>query len=590
MDFTGITPFPSENVSVADTYFSLGSDCITVRKYISSHLESGSVHLAQDRYPSGEVVFFFENYFDGNLALLISNDPDPDIADQAEMPDISISIDHEEYIPAVNHGYMLIAGPFDAGCRIILSKAPFEECAEEAAGDDALEDDSFDNDAAVDDTIKEEVLKNDQIEQEELEKDQTKQVELENDQIEQEELDDAALDDNDYEDLLRVDGICAADIEDMDNNEQSENCEIQDEESSEEESGDSQDDPSPAVATGFSHTYEDAEILYSDTKRRYVLKIRDGNGAHAILPGGIEVFARTGEHAFKGYRMRIGDEEYDLVVMKESAVSEKAAGCNAYMSLLGSFQGDCCYCIDTSHPEKRGTHGILRGTAYIDNETGYKWGETTPGCYEFELENGSYNVYAISATPEGNINSKKDIRKVSGGFLKLYSGNEKFTHISITAADAVISENSSYVKLTPDEYVQEAAYLYIPEDISRSNDTPVADDTDATEEKAFRTAEFEHISTYTPETGDKQISPYVFDTFEVTDETVISHNPDKDEEEGKYRISEPPYSEPAKAEPVKVADGTGSGKIDVAIPLSRANIESNIRVSTYTVSTPEMHK
>ena len=62
MDFTCITPYPSESVSIPDTYFSLGSDCITVRRFVPSHLESGAVKLAQDRTPSGETVFFFENY------------------------------------------------------------------------------------------------------------------------------------------------------------------------------------------------------------------------------------------------------------------------------------------------------------------------------------------------------------------------------------------------------------------------------------------------------------------------------------------------------------------------------------------------
>ena len=76
MDFTGITPFSSENVSAPDTYFSLGSYCITVRRFIPSQLESGLIRLAQDKTPSGEIVFLFENYFDGNLALLLSNDPE----------------------------------------------------------------------------------------------------------------------------------------------------------------------------------------------------------------------------------------------------------------------------------------------------------------------------------------------------------------------------------------------------------------------------------------------------------------------------------------------------------------------------------
>ena len=463
MDFTALSPFPSENVSVSDTYYSLGSDCITIRRYIPSHLETDLVRLAQDRTPSNEPVFFFENYYDGNLALLLCNDPDPDVADQAELTDISVTVDHEEYVPAVNHGYMLIAGPFDAGCRIILSKAPFEEKEAEEPEEALIDEDTLDQAIAEEetpdqelieeDTPDEELISEDTPDQELIEKNTPEEESLERNTPDEELIDEDEIEEDAYEDLLRVDGISA---EESDNNgltddevseekkqdnceeELSDNvlpddnegnlsapdsadddideavdtdaCENEDTDTGEEadenedldtdeyvdenedidtdedtdedvENEDSDEDtveePGPvAPAPGFSHTYEDAEILYSQSKRRYVLKIRNGNGAHAILPDGTEIFARSGEQAFKGYRMRIGEEEYDLVVMKEEAVSDRAAGCNAYMPLLGSFQGDCCYCVDTSHPAVRHlltVKQVINGTRLLRVATNSNW-------------------------------------------------------------------------------------------------------------------------------------------------------------------------------------------------------------------------
>ena len=147
--------------------------------------------------------------------------------------------------------------------------------------------------------------------------------------------------------------------------------------------------------------------------------------------------------------------------------------------------------------------------------------------------------------------------------------------------------------------MREAAYLYVPEDTSAGNDARVADNVDAAEQKTFKAAEFEHITTHT---SDNPVSPYVFDTFEVTDETMISHN--EEEDENKYRISTEPSVPLDQAAPAGPAQ-----QIDLAIPLSdveetkapaepdvqtedepATDIKPNIKVSTYTVVTPEVQK
>ncbi|MCR5324632.1 MAG: hypothetical protein K6E85_15355 [Lachnospiraceae bacterium] len=671
MDFTGIKPYSPENVSTPDTYYSLGEDCIVVRKYIPSHLESGHIKLSQDRLPTGEIVFLFENYFDGNLALLSDNE------DKA--PDIAVHIDHEEYEPAFNHGYLLVGGPFDTGSKVMLSKAPIEEevyesisSAEEASiandafpaneapiteeayiaeeapideeasiaeeapiADDAFpandipimeeasmaeeapitektpineevyipeeasfteeisdsapivedvfiaplyedserspsdqdsneteaitDDDLSKDDLSEDENISEDDLSEDYISEEDLSEEDIAENDFSEDVMSEDEdiPDDDLFEDEDIpeDDLSEEDDISEDDLFEEDG---SEDDLPEDEDIVEDKLTENEDSRSYTVPL-YSHTYENASILYSESKERYVLKIAEGSGAHAILPGGVEVFARSDGHAFKGYRMRIGEKEYDLVVMNVSELSEKAHRCNAYMKTLGSFSGDCCYCIDITHPEKNGTHGVRKGTAYIDSETGYKWGMTTPGCYEFELENGNYNVYTITKDPDGHLFSDQKVRKVSNGYLTLYSNNDIFTHISITAADAVISENSSYEWLTPDEKVLEAAYLYIPDDLSdalsgeasntsssneTTNDTssntvlntnigkfdtdaPLANDTGVASqpEKPYKEPQFEHIQTGRSQTGSDKptVSPYVFGVLEpIEDQTVKS--------------------------------------------------------------------
>ncbi|MBO4416433.1 MAG: hypothetical protein J5824_10710 [Lachnospiraceae bacterium] len=732
MDFTGIKPYSSDTVSVPDTYYSLGEDCIVIHKYIPSHLESGYIKLSQDRLPTGEIVFLFENYFDGTLALLSDSED--------KLPDITVKIDHDEFEPAINHGYILVGGPFDAGCKVILSQPPLKDdsaCETPSETENVVATGLFETDSEVENNIGEDSLAEDTGENTAIEvaadtvadenntiddaadtivnedtaaetvadtvtgeaaaieaeadtvADEDTAIEVEADTVDGEDNaieaeadtaveattdtvtgedpaikaavtdtpvnnipDENSVPENDsygVENTTDLDSpaddeMIPVDVSD-DNTDSADTVDdIEDDidtvDASEDDISTNNDaDTAVNASSGisalpaYSHTYENASILYSEEKQRYVLKIAEGAGAHAILPGGVEVFARSDGHAFKGYRMRIGEKEYDLVVMNVSELSEKAHRCNAYMKTLGSFSGDCCYCIDIAHPEKNGTHGVRKGTAYIDCETGYKWGMTTPGCYEFELENGNYNVYTITKTSDGSTFSDKASRKVSNGYLTLYSEGETFTHISITAADAVISESSTYEWLTPDEKVLEAAYLYIPDEISDetvngtanavSNEVPfsplidtlVANDTQVASkpDRTLKEPQFEHIDTgRSSENSDKHVvSPYVFDVLEPTDKNSTDKKSIKEDEtltaddhgiaeirathtsehtEGEVAAILLTHTDAAEAA-INESTDENSKSARSAEQLGEKNtISNNIRVSTYSVTVPAAKK
>ena len=124
MDFSGIKPYSSESSTVQDTFYSLNDDCIVVRKFVASTLDDGRRSLVQYKAGTGEWVFLFKSYFDGNLALLVEDENDADespASHSVSASDITVTIDGVEYVPAINHGYMLIAGPFDSGCVISLA-------------------------------------------------------------------------------------------------------------------------------------------------------------------------------------------------------------------------------------------------------------------------------------------------------------------------------------------------------------------------------------------------------------------------------------------------------------------------------------
>ena len=733
MDFTGIKPYSPENVSVPDTYYSLGEDCIVIHKYIPSHLESGYIRLSQDRLPAGEIVFLFENYYDGTLALLTDSED--------KLPDVTVKIDHDEIEPAINHGYILIGGPFDAGSRVILSQPPvkqdyadetpqntdniekisdpvevsrIENAADEApfvgstaedilpesipATDDSAIEAVSEETSSVDDSAAEVVpeeisyIENGSEETQnpviadtetpaDVISDKNSVTESISDEIESPldsyspennimfstDTDTDSDDDFDTDSVEDTDTDSDEDFEtdsvedtDTDSDEEMDSDSDEDIDSDEDVAAETDEETNEGTVSGisalpaYSHTYENASILVSEAKQRYVLKIAEGAGAHAILPGGVEVFARSDGHAFKGYRMRIGEKEYDLVVMNVSELSEKAPRCNAYMKTLGSFSGDCCYCIDIAHPEKNGTHGVRKGSAYIDCETGYKWGMTTPGCYEFELENGNYNVYTITRSSDGNTFSDKASRKVSNGYLTLYSEGEVFTHISITAADAVISESSTYEWLTPDEKVLEAAYLYVPNEISvdavnrsgedksesdkavsESNkelsesanaaanavpfspliDTLVANDTRVASkpDKTLKEPQFEHIGTgRSSESSDKPVvSPYVFDVLETSDKhsidkksTMENEMPTNDDHgiaeiraahtaehtEGEVAAILLTHTDAAEAA-INESTDENSKSARSAEQLGEKNpVSNNIRISTYSVTVPVAKK
>ena len=695
MDFTAIKPYSSDKSSVQDTFFSLGSDCIVVRRFITSALEDGNIHLDQRKSETGEWEFHFGSYFDGNLALLVEEEDsdDPRASRSASRKEINVTIDGTEYTPALNHGYMLIAGPFDPDCTIAVMG--FENVEEEAAAEETVAEETVAEEPAAEELVTKASLAEEPDFKESIaEEPDFKESIAEESAIEVSDIEEPAIEEpvneepvteepvteesvteepvteapvteepvteepiteepvieepviesviaeespaDDQEDEIRVVGSVfegPISIVNIKSNEETEYTETEDDpdegsentdedildedsddgtgsdeeyEGSDEEYDDddsdeeyedeeSEDDDEPdagiavAPVSSVSHIYEDAEILYSESKQRYVLKIARGSGAHAILPGGAEVFARTGAGAFKGYRMRIGEREYDLVVMNESALNDKTACCNAYMDTIGSFRGDCCYCVDVSHPEKSGTHGISKGTCFIDSETGYKWGKTSPGCYEFELENGSYNVYTISTSSEGQIMSEKSTQKVSSGYLRLFSGIDEFTHISITAADAVITESSSYITLTPDDKVVEAAYLYIPDDNKNNNpdkndnidteDTLVAHDTRVDEskstdnaDKAFKAPQFEHITLPKSSSESGKVTDFVFDTFTEADGVIVKNVSDDD----RYKISDAPAvsgNKPASETDKNRSDREAKNKSD-----------SDLKVTTFSPS------
>ena len=176
MDFTAIKPYSSDKSSVQDTFFSLGSDCIVVRRFITSALEDGNIHLDQRKSETGEWEFHFGSYFDGNLALLVEEEDsdDPRASRSASGKEITVTIDGTEYTPALNHGYMLIAGPFDPDCTIavtglenieeepVVEEAIIEEHATEESSlevpiaEKSLVEESVAEDIAVEDPITEE--------------------------------------------------------------------------------------------------------------------------------------------------------------------------------------------------------------------------------------------------------------------------------------------------------------------------------------------------------------------------------------------------------------------------------------------------
>ena len=503
MDFTRIKPYPSDCASVPDTYYSLGEDCIVVRKYLPSRLESGSVAIAQDISPSSEPVFYFENDYFDNLALLVDDDESV-ISDMMEVysGDIRVKIDRDEYEPACNHGYIMLAGPFLKGSRIVLSKVPElknseteapaeaavpeavrdsseaevpEEAAEPEAVNDAAEAE-VSEEAAVPEIIAAVAVTREETAEDTTEKEivgeTTESVTFEEavesaeeiDNYEDEEVDDPVdeededLEDEEIDDLEDEEDDDLVD-EEIDDLEDEEDDDLADEEV------DDLEDEEVEDAAHFSQSFDEAKIFYSEKKKRYVLKISDGAGAHAILPDGTEIFAKADpDAAFKGYIMKTSKGESDLVVMREKALTSKARNCHAYMRTLGSFSGDCCYCVDVAHPEKNGTHGTRPGYNRIDPETGYKWGALSESEYEFELEDGYYNVYTIYTREDGSIDSKQNIQRVTNGFLNL-SCEGRFTNISINAADNVISEYGTYTSLVSGSLVKEAAFLTAPEPV-----------------------------------------------------------------------------------------------------------------------------
>ena len=608
MDFSKVAACPAESTSAEDTYFLLGEDCLVVRKYTVSRLDHGSLSVAQDRMPDGGIVFYFEEPYYGNLALFTgSEDDDPGVPSH-----IRVTIGHDEYEPAFNHGYLLIGGPFEAGCRITLTGMPARAVSDEAVktdetakgdgsaendkdaenGESAEGDEYIENDEAAesDETVEtDEAAGNDKVAEsdgsnesdettgngESAENDETAETAASTDipdgsfvapDADAETAEEAAAGSvsgisavgSGISDIAKagtsaadvvstgisavaaagITTVVAAGISAITASEKTDTADTEvsaantseisvtadtaisaadtsektDTDAAEVAAATASETPVAAAAektigntavSSFSSTFREARIFFSERKQRYLLKISDGNGAHAILPDGTEIFAKAGAHAFTGYRMRTGDREYDLVVMRENCLTDKAKSCNAYMNTLGSFLQDCCYCVDTSHPEKNGTHGVHSGSDNIDIETGYKWGAVSSDTYEFELENGFYNVNTIIRQPDGSLKSDREIRKINRGMLSLCCGRGAFTHISITAADNVISEYSSYSELARGEKVLAAAYLFDPSyaaSVETSVESTAATASDSTKEgfSSVRTETDMHNSNTAP--------------------------------------------------------------------------------------------
>ncbi|MCR5684120.1 MAG: hypothetical protein K6G81_01690 [Lachnospiraceae bacterium] len=548
MDFSQIQAFSSECVSAPDTFFSLGNDCLVIRKFSPSRLDTGDLVLAQDRMPSGEAVFYFETSYYGDLALMISAD---DLCNTIP-GDISVTVGGFEYECAVNHGYLLISGPFESGCRIILTNAPADtytapETSQEVHSEaDIAAETLLVSDAAAE-TLSEpetpaETLPETDIAAETLSEPETPTETLPEADAEAEILSEPETPADTRPDFdALVAGTYAV-------------GELIDE---------------AAADTLHNSGFEEASVFYNSSKKRYLLKIHNSNGAHAILPDGTEISAAAGKSAFTGYRMETDDGEFDLVIMKESALKDDTRRCNAYMDVLGSFLGDCCYQIDTVH-EVTGTHGHTPGSAMIDRDTGYKWGCSSPSSYEFELENGLYTVETVKGYADGMTVSDRDAQKVSNGYLRLF-GND-YVSIKITAADT-ISENNRYVELEPAKSPRYAARIFIPDACPipiLAAQTSAADlSGQAVPSSGFRAPNFEHIdgaqTVSGVTTGLKKDAALAdnYDFVPLSGDRVVAFTPiEPDDDEAD--IPRRPLS-------------SGSGKDAVRKPLSSDNGEEAVR-------------
>ena len=615
MDFSQCTAFPAESVSASDIFYSLGSDCLVIRRFTPSRLDTDTVSLAQDRMPSGEAVLFFESSYFGDLALMISDD-----SDCSTIPDgLNVTVGGFEYECAVNHGYLLISGPFESGCRIMLSHTP-DIAAEDTSDTDsdtsdvpAAEDvtpdtadiadttDSIDTDSASDaDSDASDVPAAEDVTPDTADTSDT------TDSINTDSASDAdsdASDNTDTDNASGADADTTDDISsvdpdireiraDIDRPEVTEDIEDIREITADTDTPEKHDEFDRLVAGAYTvgelideaaaitldgssdscapqtlnpTGFEEASVFYNASMRRYLLKIRNSNGAHAILPDGTEISAAAGKSAFTGYRMEADGQEYDLVIMKEDALKDDNKRCHAYMDVVGSFPGDCCYFIDgVNNPG--GTHGHIPGQSMIDRDTGYRWGCPSPAAYEFELENGLYTVETVKAYADDMTVSERDAQKVSGGYLRLFGSD--YISIRIVAADT-ISQSSRYEAVECGTTARCAARIFIPDTCSvpildavkaapANENNAVSDNTAAS--PCFTTPTFEHVdapSVAAPaSTGIKKADVQAdnYDFAPLSGDKVVSYTPyeeDDDDIESVPEKEQAQSDDTAETKPVK---------------------------------------